>query len=117
MVGMTPEKFLDTLAVDAELFFQCKEDADQRERQLAFGMGHGHAAAQVSGMSKELQPAWAALGAPEVPAVQEFFPLAFAGLFQSLGCREALHKHPGTERSPVLKSFQRCGVILGQSMA
>src|SRR6516165_2539382 len=116
MVGMTPEKFLDTLAVDSELFFVCKEDADQRERQAAFGIGHGHAAAQVGGMSKELQPKRAALGAPEVPAMQKFFPMAFAGLFQSLGCGEALHKHPRTERSPVLKSFQRCGVILGQSM-
>src|SRR5689334_19916876 len=107
MVGMTLEKFLNALAVDAELFFERKEDADQRERQLAFDIGHGRAAAELGGMSKELQPARAALGAPEVPAVQEFFPLSFAGLFQSLGCREALHKHPRTERTPVLKGFQR----------
>src|SRR6516165_1566340 len=116
MVGMTPEKFLDTLAVDAELFFERKEDADQRERQLAFGIGHGHAAAELGGMSKELQPARTALGAPEVPAVQEFFPLSFTGFFQSLVGREPLHKHPCTERTPVLKSFQCCGVILSQSM-
>ena len=36
MIGMTPEKFLDALPVDAKLFFKRKEDADQRERQLAF---------------------------------------------------------------------------------
>ena len=116
MVGMTPEKFLDTLAVDAELFFERKEDADQRERQAAFGIGHGHAAAQFGGMSKELQPKRAALGAPEVPAVEEFFPLSFTGSFQKLGGRKPLDKPPCTERAPVLKSFQRCGVILGQSM-
>src|SRR5258708_12568182 len=94
MVGMTPEKFRDALAVDAELFFERKEDVDQRESQLALGIGHGRAAAQVGGMSKELHASRAALGAPEMPAVQEFFPLAFAGLFQSLGGRKPLHKHP-----------------------
>jgi len=31
MVGMTLEKFLDTLAVVAELFLERQEDADQRE--------------------------------------------------------------------------------------
>src|SRR5215472_19362367 len=112
MVGMTPEKFFDALAVNAELFFQRKKDTDQRERQAAFGIGHSHAAAQLAGMSTELHPSRAALGAPQVAAVQKFFPLSFAGLFQSLGCREALHKHPSRDRAPVLKSFQCCGVIL-----
>ena len=49
--------------------------------------------------------------------VEKLFPLSFAGPLQYLGRRETLDKHPRTGRSPVLKSFQRCGVILGQSMA
>src|ERR1700722_4664433 len=57
MVGMTTEKFLDALAVDAKLFFQRKEHADQRECQLAFGIGHRHSATQLDGVSKEFQPA------------------------------------------------------------
>jgi hypothetical protein len=54
MVGMTTEKFLDALAVDAKLFFQREEHADQRECQLAFGIGHRHSATQLRGLSKEL---------------------------------------------------------------
>ena len=56
MIGMTPEKFLDALPVNAKLFFDCKENADQRECQLAFGIGRGRAAAELGGLSKELQP-------------------------------------------------------------
>jgi hypothetical protein len=36
--------------------------------------------------------------------VQKFLPLALAGLFQRLGRREALHKHPRTDQAPVLKA-------------
>src|SRR5215470_4074725 len=113
---MTAEELLNALAIEAQLFFERKEHVDQREGQAAFGIGRGHATAQVGTVRKEFHPARAAFGAPKMPTVQEFFPTAFAGLFQSLGCREALHKHPRTHRSPVLKSFQRCGVILSQSM-
>src|SRR6516164_7604769 len=116
MIGMTLEKLLDALAVDTELFFERKKDAHQRKCQLTFGIGHWRAAAELGGPRKEFQAARTALGAPEVAAVQEFFPFSFTGFFQSLGGREPLHKHPCTERTPVLKGFQRCWVILGQSM-
>ena len=85
MVGMTPEKFLNALAVDAELFFERKEDADQRERRLAFSIGRGRAATELGGMSKELQPSRAALGAPEVPAVQEFSHCRLPASFKTWG--------------------------------
>ena len=117
MVGVKREKFLDALAVDAQLFFDHKEETDQRKCPLAFGIGRRFTAAKLCGPPEELHPARTALGAPQMVSVQEFFPLSFAGFFQSLGRREALDKHPRTGRSPVLKSFQRCGVILGQSMA
>ena len=97
MIGMTPEKFLDALPVDAKLFFNRKEDVDQRERQLAFGIGRGRAAAELGSMSKQLHPSRATVGTPQTTAVQEFFPLSFAGFFQSLGCWEALYKHPRTD--------------------
>jgi hypothetical protein len=80
MVGMTTEKFLDALAVDAKLFFQREEHADQRECQLAFGIGHRHSATQLSGLSKELHPARAALGTPQMTGVEKLFPLSFASL-------------------------------------
>ena len=85
MIGMTLEKLLDALAVDTELFFERKKDAHRRECQLTLGIGHWRAAAELGGTSKELQPARSALGAPQVAAVQEFFPFSFTGFFQSLG--------------------------------
>ena len=66
---MAPEEFLDALTVEAELFFDRKEDAYQRERQLAFGLGRRLGTAELGGPGKELQPARAALGTPEVPAM------------------------------------------------
>src|ERR1700757_2367638 len=117
MVGMASEKFLNALAVDPELFFQGKEEAHQRKRQLTFSIGQRRATAKLGGPPKEFHPSRTALGAPQVPAMEEFFPPSFAGLLQSLRAGEALDKHPGTERSPVLKSVQRRRVILGQGMA
>jgi hypothetical protein len=52
MVGMTPEKLLDALAVDAKLFFGRKEDADKRECQLAFGIGRGRAATRAGAIRR-----------------------------------------------------------------
>ena len=114
---MTPEKLLDALAVEAELLFDCKEHLHQAEGQQAFSVGCGRAAAEVGGMGEEFQSARPALGAPEVSGVQKFLPLALAGLFQHLRRREALHKHPRTDLTPVLKGFQSGGIVLGQGMA
>jgi len=42
---------------------------------------------------------------PEPASVQELLPLSLAGLGQQLGARKTLQKHPGRDRSPILKGL------------
>ena len=70
---MAPEEFLDALTVEAELFFDGKEHLHQAEGQQAFSVGGGRAATEVGGVGEELHPARAALGVPQVPAVENIF--------------------------------------------
>src|SRR5690242_16334109 len=68
---MTAKELLDALAVDAQLLFNRQKDRHQAERQLAFGLNGGRAAAQGSRPGKGFQPAGPAVGAPQTAGVQE----------------------------------------------
>lgn len=57
-----------------------------------------------------------ALGKIEPAAVQELFPLAFAGLFQRLGVGEGFDQSPCTGTDPVVKGFQGGGIIFVQGL-
>src|SRR5262245_12598443 len=106
MIRMTSEELFDSLAIDCQLLFNDKEHLRRlrANRLLALVLG-ALASTQLGCMSEDLHAAGALVAAPEPAAVQELLPLSLAGLGQQLGAGKTLEKHPGRDRSPILKGL------------
>src|SRR5262249_39270160 len=85
----------------------------QTQSQKALGTDEGGTCLELLSRLPQSQPC-GRIGTPELVQMQELHPFALAGLPQGLRGREDFDKGPSKGLGPVVKAFQRQGIVFSQ---
>src|SRR5437667_61266 len=106
VIGMGGESLCNPASIFLDLLLERFEHAHQALSQQAFGRNDRRAGVEGLALRPGSQPLRCGLGPPQFMAMQEFFPLPFAGGSQGGGSGKLFDPGPGEGLGPVLKAFQ-----------
>ena len=114
VIGMLGKEFLDLSAVGIDLVLERAQHAGPCQSQPALGPGQSLAGDELSGSREDFHALLVGFRTCQFVAVEELLPFAFACRLQSLRRGEGFDEGPGGWQRPVLKGFQRRGVVFVQ---
>lgn len=111
VVGVLTKEGLDHFPMVVDLSLQGAQDFGQAGGHLTLRRGDRRTAAELVRAGEDLQPARGGFRTPQQMRMQELFPATLAGLRQELRRGELENEIPGGRQHPLIKGFQRGGII------